>query len=110
LLYGGYSDPLAAYERAYSGLEDKVSVYRRTGEGVALRFSDPLERKDAAGRIIPHDFVVLGSLAEGLDSVDAGIQTIWPLVSSIYEDVWDEEKSPSAEKVGLAFAERLSRG
>ena len=40
--------------------------------GVALRFPDPAGRRDASGRTIPHDFVLFGDWAEGIESVDEG--------------------------------------
>ena len=55
---GGFKDPLPVYEEAFSGVEDEPEVWNRVGEKVALRFPDPLERKDLAGRVIPHDFEI----------------------------------------------------
>lgn len=94
-------DPLPVYDVAFSGLEDEVQTCRRLAstdalpELVALRFPDPEGRRDRAGRVIPHDFVVLGALAEGVDSVDAGRQRIWPLVADEFERVWEQPQPPS---------------
>ena len=94
LLNGGFSDPLAKYEEAFSGVGDEPEVVHRTGELVALRFPDPLSREDAAGRVIPHDFVVLGPLAEEITSVDDGLRLIWrrPEVADEFARVWDLPK------------------
>lgn len=96
LLDGGYDDPLREYEATFSEVGDEPEVCRRVGDRVALRFPDPLERKDAAGRVIPHDFVVSGPLAEGVDSVEDGLRQIWdrPGVADEFDRIW-ELPSPS---------------
>ncbi|MEU4394375.1 hypothetical protein [Kribbella sp. NPDC023855] len=95
LLNGGHPDPLPEYERNFVGLETEPTTYRRTAGTVALRFPDPLGRKDAAGRIIPHDFVVSGDLADEIESVEDGRQQIWPRVARTYARVWEAEDPPS---------------
>src|SRR4051812_4548076 len=85
LLTGGLSDPLADYERAFAGLEGEPATWRRTNAGVALRISDPEGRKDAAGREIPHEFVVFGGLADRVESVEDGLEQVWPLVAAAYD-------------------------
>lgn len=102
LLKGGYPDPLSAYEHAFASVEDEPTGCWRVGNDVALRFPDPLNREDAAGRVIPHDFVVLGTLANEIRSVDDGLQRVWPLVADIYARMWSA--SPlSASAVQLAL-------
>ena len=96
LLNGGLSDPLLEYERTFEGIGSEPSTWRRTAGKVALRFPDPLGRRDASGRVIPHDFVVFGDLAEGIDSVEDGMREIWPLVAETYAGVWDRADPPSA--------------
>ncbi|TQM61726.1 hypothetical protein FBY41_1739 [Humibacillus xanthopallidus] len=88
LLDGGLSDPLLAYERAFANLEDEPTTCRRTAHKVALRFPDPLGRTDAAGRVIPHEFVVLGDLAKEIQSVEDGLQQVWPHVAGTYARIW----------------------
>jgi hypothetical protein len=87
---GGFDDPLRVYEEMYLGLEDQPDVFRRHAGRVAIRFPDPEGRTDAAGRVIPHDFVVLGPrrVISRIDSVDAGRREIWPIVSDAYGKVW----------------------
>jgi hypothetical protein len=93
-------DPLALYDAAFSGVEETSEACRRvsgTGsrpEMVALRFPDPVGRRDRSGRVIPHDFVVFGALAEEVDSVETGRQRIWPLVADDFERVWELPKPP----------------
>ena len=93
---GGFKDPLLVYDDVFSGLSDEPRACRRVGNKVALRFPDPLQRRDAAGRVIPHDFVVLGPLAAAVDSVEDGIRVVWPLVSDEFDRSWSLPKPPSA--------------
>lgn len=95
LLDAGLRDPLLDYERAFANLGEEPMVWRRAGGKVALRFPDPLGRRDAAGRVIPHEFVVSGDLAHEIASVEDGLGQIWPLVAGAYARVWDAEGPPS---------------
>lgn len=94
LLDGELSDPLPTYERSFANLEHEPAAWRRTVGEVALRFPDPLARRDAAGRIIPHEFVVIGNFADEIGSVEDGLQRVWPLVAEAYARVWDAESPP----------------
>ena len=94
LLDAGLSDPLADYERAFGDLRDAPTAWRRQNGQVALRFPDPLGRQDSAGRVIPHEFVLLGHLAATVDSVEDGLKRVWQLVSEMYARVW-ETPNPS---------------
>ena len=76
---GGLSDPLLFYERSFADLEDEPAAYHRIAEVVALRFPDPLGRRDASGRVIPHEFVISGALGDRIESVADGLRQIWPL-------------------------------
>ena len=79
-------------------MQDELTVCRREGEWVALRFLDPLSRQDAAGRVIPHDFVVMEALADDIESVDDGREKVWPLVADIYARAWSGSP-PTAKAV-----------
>ena len=102
LLTGGYADPLEAYEHAFAGHEDEMSGCWPVNDHLALRFPDPLTREDAAGRVIPHDFVVSGPLANSIRSVDDGLQRVWPLVADFYTRVWSATVPPSVHAVQSA--------
>lgn len=102
LLDGGYHDPLPAYERAFADLQSQRVACRRLGEQVALRFPDPQNRRDDAGRVIPHDFVVMGPWADEVNSVDDGREKIWLRVAEVYDQVWDAASAPSMAAVRLA--------
>jgi len=109
LLDGDYPDPLPAYDRVFSGVEDEPRLCVRVGAQVALRFPDPLDRRDAAGRVIPHDFVILEPLADEepladkINSVNDGLQKVWPLVSDVFARVWDTPRPPDAATIRTAI-------
>lgn len=93
---GGFPDPLVEYDKAFSNVEGESEVCRRVGDTVALRFPDPSGWQDAAGRVIPHEFVVFPPLTEGIDSLEDGIRVIWPIVASEFARLWELPKPPSA--------------
>lgn len=86
---GGLPDPLSTYESCFSGLGERPEGWRKVNGKVALRFLDPLGRKDSAGRVIPHDFVISPPLSEVIDSVDVGIIRVWPLVEDQFASIWE---------------------
>ncbi len=94
LLDAGLSDPLPVYERAFGDLADAPTAWRRQDGQVALRIADPLGRRDSARRVIPHEFVIFGDLATAVDSVEDGLDEVWPLVSETYASIW-ESANPS---------------
>ena len=102
LLQGGLSDPLPAYERSFAGHDVEPATWRRAAGTVALRFPDPLGRRDASGRVIPHEFVVLGDQGDEIESVEDGLTHIWPLVAEAYARIWDAERPPSAADLRLS--------
>jgi hypothetical protein len=87
---GGFADPLHEYESAFSAIADEHEAWCRVGDKVALRFADPDHRCDASGRVIPHDFVLIGPWGDGIDSVEHGRQLIWPLVADEFDAVWNK--------------------
>ena len=96
---GEFSDPLPEYDAAFAGLEGQARVCVSVGDRVALRFPDPLDRRDASGRLIPHEFVVFPPLAEEIHSVDDGLRLVWklPQVADRFERVWALPKPPSVD-------------
>ncbi|WP_114854212.1 hypothetical protein [Brachybacterium sp. YJGR34] len=88
---GEGGDPLLTYDAAFRGHEDEREGCWSSAGRVALRFPDPEGRRDEAGRVIPHEFVLLGPLAAGVDSLQAGKDRIWPVVAEEYAAVWDAE-------------------
>lgn len=91
----GYTDPLLPYEDAFGQLGDADEECLRVGDRVALRFADPEGRRDRAGRVIPHEFVLFDELAARVDSVAEGVARVWPLVADEYAQVWDTPTPPA---------------
>jgi hypothetical protein len=91
---GGFDEPLAVYERAFSGIGDQAEEWGRVADNVALRFPDPEGRSDASGRVIPHDFVLVGGWSAEVDSLDDGRRRVWPLVAAEFESIWDNPTPP----------------
>lgn len=92
---GGLDDPLSVYEAAFSELGDRSEVWHLGVHGIALRFPDPDGRRDAAGRVIPHEFVLLGpTWVSEIDSLEEGRERVWCLVADEFADVWDEAEPP----------------
>lgn len=104
LLDGGLQDPLPEYERCFAGLEDESLAWGRVHGKLALRFPDPEGRRDASGRVIPHEFVV-DREANDIESAEAGRQWVWPLVAEAYARVWDAERPPSRADLHLPVAD-----
>lgn len=101
LLDGGLPDPLPAYDLAFSNLGGAPTAWQRVAERVALRFDDPLARRDVSGRVIPHEFVVSGDLAGEIESVEDGLEKVWPLVADAYARVWESNGPPSTADLTL---------
>ena len=88
---GGFADPLPAYDAAFAGIDAGPSAFHRVGTTVAVRFPDPSGRKDSAGRLIPHEFVVFPPLSNQVDTVGDALEVVWPLVAEEYETAWDSK-------------------
>ena len=95
---GGLKHPLGVYEALFSEIGDQPEAWCRVADKVALRFPDPDGRRDAAGRVIPHEFVLLGRWANGIDSLEDGRQRIWHEVADEFESVWNKTEPPSADR------------
>lgn len=86
---GGFDDPLPVYDEALSAARGVTEGVWRSAGGIGVRFPDPNGRRDRSNRIISHDFVVFGDLADQIDSVDDGVRLIWPLVADEFGKIWD---------------------
>lgn len=106
LLDGGYPDPLLVYERAFEGTQGQRTVCRPIGDSVAVRFPDPLNRSDDAGRAIPHEFVLTKPQADRVHSIDDALREIWPLVAGVFGEVWDRTKPPATQAIRTAMGEK----
>lgn len=79
----------------FSEVPDDPTIFRREGPDVAFRFPDPLGRRDAARRLIPHEFIVHGDQAEMIGSTGDGVALVWPSVAAAYAEVWELGSPPS---------------
>jgi hypothetical protein len=93
---GGQPDPLLDYERTFADVGNEPAAFRHLAGKAALRFPDPRGRRDSAGRVILHEFVVSGVLADEIGSIEDGVRQVWPLVAGAYAEVWDAHDPPSA--------------
>lgn len=95
----GLADPLPTYETAFGTASDVPEVLCKTSDFVALRFDDPLQRRDQAGRVIPHDFVLFIN-PNLICSVEEGRQIIWPEVAERFANIWNDEEPPERGSQG----------
>lgn len=86
---GGFEDPLPIYEEVFSKVGNEPRTLSWQGDTIVLRFPDPEGRKDRAGRVIPHEFIIFNEDDMNITSVDDGISLVWPLVSEEFARVWD---------------------
>nr|WP_286982942.1 hypothetical protein [Corynebacterium sp. UBA5992] len=85
----GEADPLPLYQQAFENEELSTEFVRKDQGFTAARIEDPLGRKDHSGRVIPHDFVLRGEMAEGIASPQDVRDIIWPLVEQEYAQLWE---------------------
>lgn len=105
LLTGGVSDPLAEYERVFGDLKDEATAWVQMVGRVGLRFADPEGRRDTAGRIIPHEFVILGPQSRRIRTLEAGKEWVWPQVAKAYERVWSAARPPLSDELRFVDSE-----
>ena len=91
---GSATNPLEAYEAAFFGAAETPTVYHAVTGMVAVRFLDPDGRQDRAGRVIPHEFVVLPPDTDRIRSVDDARAKLWSEVAALYATVWETPTPP----------------
>jgi hypothetical protein len=95
----GLANPLAVYEDAFAGTEGTPETFTRRNGTLAVRFPDPDGRTDRAGRVIPHEFVVLAPDHANLQDADAARRALWDEVREPYAAVWDQPSPPSPDAI-----------
>lgn len=95
LRIGDLSDPLSVYETAFAGTGDTIDAFRKRGATLAVRFADPEGRRDRAGRVIPHEFVILAPDAARFDTAEDARAALWEAVGEQYASVWNQPSVPS---------------
>ncbi|WP_430591393.1 hypothetical protein [Humidisolicoccus flavus] len=63
-------------------------------EFAVLRFADPEGRQDSAGRLIPHEFVLIKGDYPHFTSLNQARDFIWPQVLDEYALVWNSDVAP----------------
>lgn len=99
LIGADLAEPLAIYEAAFAPLADAAEGCVANNGRVALRLLDPDGRRDRAGRLILHEFVLDGGLGERVRTVEDGRREVWPLVAGRYADAWDEPIAPRSARL-----------
>jgi hypothetical protein len=78
-----------------SGLaEAGYESFKRYGddnEKIAARFTDPLNRKDFAGRPIGHDVILPKSMTENVNNIDDVVEKTWPLIKDIFQGFYESQ-------------------
>lgn len=90
---GSLDSPMSEYNKAGFANNTDPTMFKRYGdnnEKVALRFEDPLGRKDFAGRVIPHEVILPKTLADGVETLQQGIDKVWPSIKDSYGDLYDD--------------------
>ncbi|ASM62284.1 hypothetical protein SEA_NIGHTMARE_8 [Arthrobacter phage Nightmare] len=91
---GGLNSPLAEYDKAFDDQQNST-VFKRYGdnnEKVAVRFPDPDGRKDAAGRVIPHEIILPEALSKGVTNLDEAVAKVWPMVRDNVEARYNDPR------------------
>ncbi|MBP1301442.1 hypothetical protein [Curtobacterium sp. 1310] len=96
----GVANPLAVYEEAFAGTQGMPETFRRRDRALAVRFPDPDGRTDRAGRVIPHEFVVLAPDNTIFQDADAARQALWDEVRDPYAAVWAQSSPPASGLLG----------
>ncbi|KDP89853.1 MULTISPECIES: hypothetical protein [Clavibacter] len=89
------SDAFESYETAFAGVAEGPEAFTRVGDRLAIRFPDPEGRRDRAGRVISHEFVLLPPLEGAIDSVEAARDLVWPQVEAVFRGAWDAPQAPA---------------
>lgn len=88
---GGFPDPLVVYDQYFAGVGEGPEVWRPggIGEPLALRFPDPMGRRDEAGRTIPHEFIIFPPDSESLNSFEVCRERVWAQVKDRFAEIWN---------------------
>lgn len=85
---GGLDDPLPTYEAAFAGIGGGIDILKRGTTHLAVRLADPEGRRDGAGRVIAHDFVVPLAVATDIHTPEDGSRALWAPVAEEYARMW----------------------
>jgi hypothetical protein len=91
----GLPNPLVAYEEAFAGTEGAQDAFQRRAGTLAVRFPDPEHRRDRAGRIIPHEFVLIAPDNVRFSDNEGARAALWHEVKDEYASIWSLPAGPS---------------
>lgn len=86
----GRPNPLEIYEAAFQGEMREPETFQIAPGTIAIRVPDPEGRRDAAGRVIPHEFVLFSPLPAKVSSAQDALELVWPLVKDDFARNWDQ--------------------
>ena len=86
----GQPNPLEIYETAFRGEMRAPQTLQIAPGTIAIRVPDPEGRRDAAGRVIPHEFVLFRPLSAEISSAQDALNLVWPLVKDDFALNWDK--------------------
>lgn len=94
---GGLANPLEVYEAAFNGSDGAAFTFTQRAETLAVRFPDPEERKDRAGRVISQEFVVLAPDHFRFSDCESVRSELWHEVEDEYATIWDRASATGTQ-------------
>lgn len=85
------------YEERLFMLKESAVISPQKERCIVLRFTDPQERKDRSGRLIPHEIIILSKSAEGIETWEQARDAVWPLIEKEYAELYDANQFRSSE-------------
>lgn len=84
---GGTPDYFQLWSKHFeqAGGAAKNDMFEKLPNGmVAAAFPDPKGRKDAVGRVIPHEVIVPAYLTTGINTISDVVKHVWPMLEDAY--------------------------
>lgn len=88
---GGLNNPLLERDIAKVSDSTPIGTFKRYGnnlEKAFVSFHDPLGRRDAAGRVIPHEVFLPKHLADGVNTHEEAVKVAWPLLKDKFDAMY----------------------
>jgi hypothetical protein len=85
-IFGGSSNDGDFFKR------DSIGLCGSREEYAAVRFLDPKGRKDRAGRVIPHEFVIFGPSSNPFNDGATLKEAAWKQAESCYKEIFADRR------------------